>query len=111
MKRPMLASLLTIATIFVGGCSSGPSESAKQEALATYFKTQYGGNVEFTDFKTGECKKSDSSPGYACSIDAHYSATLKLGPGVPDRTMRDSVSGVFVLDKVGNDWKIVGRQQ
>ena len=89
-----------VAVLLLAGCSAGPSDGAMKDAFLNYMHENDPSST-IDQFSHGDCKKSESQPGYACSVQAN----VTYMKGANQATME----GVFVFDKVDGDWKVVGR--
>lgn len=92
---------LTIAlcVLVLSGCAAGPSKGEMEQALLTWMHENASKSMVIDDFKAGSCAKSESQPGYSCSLQAAVSHTGG----------KDTVQGTFVFDQIEGDWKVVGR--
>lgn len=97
MKKTMAA----LAALMLAACSSGPSKGAMEEAFLTWMHENADKSVEIREFKNGDCEKSDTQPGYACSLQAKV--TARRG------AYNDTVRGTFIFDQIDGEWKVVGR--
>lgn len=96
----MKKTTVALAALMLAACSSGPSTGAMEEALLAWMHENADKSVEIQEFKNGDCAKSESLPGYACSVQAKVTY---LGG------RNDTVQGTFVFDEIDGKWKVVGR--
>lgn len=96
-----LLALLPVGLLLVG-CSAGPGKGDVEKALGQFFQQNAGIEPTFDDLEIGKCEKPDTGPGYACSVSG--TAQFTLGT----RTQSESLTGTFVFDEVGGQWKVVG---
>ncbi|MCD9030859.1 hypothetical protein LDO32_03805 [Luteimonas sp. Y-2-2-4F] len=100
MKKIVMTTALAVV---LASCSGGgPGKSDAEQALGQFFEQNAGVKPSFEDFKVGSCEKSESGPGYACSVTG--TAEFALG----SRKQREPLTGTFVFDRVGSEWKVVG---
>lgn len=96
----MKKTTAVLTALMLAACSSSPPTGAMEEALLNWMHDNADKSVEIQEFKSGDCAKGGSQPGYACSVQAKITY---LGG------RNDTVQGTFVFDKIDGDWKIIGR--
>lgn len=110
MNRPLrylLLALLFVLIVGLAGCSSDPSEDDAKRGLASMVsQAMLGVPVEIRNVEMGDCASDSTVAGVACSLSAIASVPL-----TETRREEVAVSGIFVFDKIGGEWKLVGRKQ
>ena len=92
---------VVVAVLALAGCSSGPPSGDMEKAVLNWVHENADTSAEIQEFKTGDCAKSDSQPGYACAVQANI--TYMKG------SRNDTMKGTFVFDKIDGEWSVVGR--
>lgn len=100
MQRRMIVPAILAACL--SGCAGGPSNADLEKAALAFAKANMSPNLKFVSFKVGECRKSDDKPGYACSVDAPYEASLM---GIP---VHEKLPPVLNVDRIDGEWKVIG---
>lgn len=95
---------MTVATLVLAlaACSAGPGKGEVESALGAFFEQNAGAKPIFEGLEVGSCQRSEGSPGYACAVSGQ--AQFDLG----GRKQRETLTGTFVLDKVGGRWTVIG---
>ena len=83
-------------------CSAGPGKRDVEQTLGVFFEQHAGAKPAFEGLDVGRCQKAEGSPRYVCAVSGQ--ARFDLG----ERIQRETVTGTFVLDKVGGRWTVIG---
>lgn len=98
MKQLVIAVMLAAGLTACSG--SGPSKGDIESALEHYVRDNGWNDAKVQNVKSGECKESTASSGYACTV--NFRALANNG------RFNEEMSGSFVFDEIDGDWRVAG---
>lgn len=98
----MRNGVIAVVGLMLAACAAGPGKGDVEQALAGFFEQTAGTRPTFEGLEVGRCQKAEGGPGYACAVSGQARFAVN------GRVQQEPLTGTFVFDRVGDQWKVVG---